>query len=650
MPNLTVPFCRLPRFPAALVLLMRCMRCMRCLHTGAAAAVLWLAWGCAGLAPVRPPPEADAPLPDSLRQEPVVALAESTLFEVSAQASGNVLERRNVAWYRVNRRNPPLLESLSFYENENLQEPSEISVQAFYPDRAPWSATRGSLRAERHKPKGLLIETSGLILSGGVPHYDAGVVLRIETVDRYFRPEFQSRENLRGDFPCLRRTVSFRAPAGHGFRVGLRNRESLTAQVDSSLADGMAEIRITAADLPKRVPSRFPRTPESWYAALLFSVPPQGLRSWSWAELGDHYLRMIAAATAASKDIHALSTRLGPETSRDADSLAARAFGLVKSRVRYLADSREMYGWVPRAPANVWDNGYGDCKEMANLLRALLAERGVEGGLALVRAGQGEQLSEDFPSLSLFNHAIYWRRKADGSVAYLDATMPTEMGPACSRLHLLGRKTFLIVPGGSRIDSVGPGPGSESRVTTVSVLKEAGGWELSGVIGLKGPIAADLWLYLDMEPDRERARAGMDSVLAGRFGIRARELSWATPAADSVEIRYRADAGAMAWEGKYVNLDRPWLFENGSGREDQEGEKRIGAYVQRDLWTVPPGYARLAARPLAASPASGKWSQAGTVVRREFALGEGAWPPGNSPAWRTFQEAIARFAAAAACK
>jgi hypothetical protein len=298
----------------------------------------------------------------------------------------------------------------------------------------------------------------------------------------------------------------------------------------------------------------------------------------------------------------------------------------------------------------VWENGYGDCKEMANLLRALLAERGLEGGLALVRSGPGGQLSEDFPALALFDHAVYWRRSPDGSVAYLDPTMPSEMGPSRSRLHLLGRKTFLIRPGGSRIDTVRPDAGSESRITTVSVLKEAGGWELNGTIGLKGPIAADLWLYLYAEPDRERARAGMDSVLVTRFGIRAREFSWSTPAADSVEIRYRAEAGAMAWEGKSLNLDRPWLFENGTGREDREGERRIRPYAQRDLWTVPPGYARLMAKPLTAPPASGIWSRSGNGIRREFSIGEAAWPPGDSPEWKRFQDALSSFGVAAACK
>lgn len=606
-------------------------------------------WGCAGMAPVRPLREAETALPDSLVREPVVVLAESTIFEVDAQKSGNVLERREVIWYRVNRRNPPLMESFSFYENENLHKLTDIRVRAFYPDRQPWETARPFLAAERPKPRGLLIDVGGIVLSGRVPHYDAGVLLRIETLDRYFRPEFLSRESLRGEFPCLRRLIRFRAPVGNRFRVGLLNREGVPVSVDSSQAGGKSELRITASALPKRIPGRLPREPESWYAALLFSVPPKGLRSWSWTELGDHYLRMIGDAPSRSENLKAVAARLAPENSLAPDSLAAKAFYLVKSRVRYLADGSGMHGWIPRDPASVWEKGYGDCKEMANLLRALLSERGVEGGLALVRSGPEEQLSEDYPALAAFDHAIYWRKGVDGSATYLDPTMPSEMGPSASRLHLSGRKTFLIRPGGSRIDAIRPDASSESRVSTVSVLKEAGGWDLSGVIGLKGPIASDLWLYLYTEPDQDRARAGMDSVLATRFGIRAREFSWSTPAGDSVEIRYRADASAMAWEGKSLNLDRPWLFESGKGLEEQDGDRRIRAFSQRDVWTLPRGYAHLLAKPFSDSTASGKWSQSGNAILREFSIRETAWPPGDSPGWTRFREDLSRFGAAA-CK
>jgi hypothetical protein len=343
----------------------------RILRGAAAAAVLGWAGSCARL-PARPRlPEAGLPLPDSLLQEPVVILAETTAFEVNAGRFGNVLERKNVAWYRVNRRHPPVLENLEFYENENLQQPAAIRVEAYPPDRPPWIAARSAFRAERVRPQGLQIEASGVVLTAQVPRYEAGMLLRIETVDRYFRPEFLGREGLRGEFPCLRRVVSFRAPAGHGFRMGLRNREGLPIRADTLSADGKTEFRATAADLPKRVPSRSPRDPESWYAALLFSVPYQGLRSWTWSELGDHYLKMIGTATLASGKLREAAVGLGTGAP-DADTLADRAFRLVKSRVRYLADSRGMHGWIPREPGSVWNNGYGDCKEMANLLRALL--------------------------------------------------------------------------------------------------------------------------------------------------------------------------------------------------------------------------------------------------------------------------------------
>jgi hypothetical protein len=590
-------------------------------------------------------------LPDTLRQEPVVALAETTAYSVDVRSGGNVLERREVAWYRVNRRDPPLLGRLTFYENEILQEPSALRVEAYYPDRGPWVATGGSMRAERPRPEGLHVEDGGVLRTADVPHYGQGTVLRIETVERYFRPEFLSHEGMRGDYPCLRRVLSFRAPAGHGFRAALTNREGLAVRADTLDEGPWREFRYAAEGLPKILPGRYPRYPEEWYAALRFSVPPKGNRSWTWAQLGDHYLEMMQDGPTAPASLRAAAAGLGPASPGNADSLAARAFRAVKARVRYLADSRGIHGWIPRTPESVWDNGYGDCKEMANLLRALLAERGVEGGIALVRSLPGPQILEAFPALGPFDHAVYWRARPDGSVAYLDPTMPEASG-AGSYLHLLGRKTLLIRPGASRPDTVRPAPGYGDRVATACALTRsaAGAWELRGEIRLKGAAAGDMWLELYAEPDRERARAFVDGVLAGRFGIQAREFSWDLPAADSVVLRFTATAEAMVLEGKGLLLDRPRLFEDGLGQEDQEGERHILPFAQTDAWTLPPGYARLSARPLDGAAARGRWTRTGDTVRRDFALDARVWPAADSSGRRAFRETQARFAAAAAWK
>ena len=178
--------------------------------------------GCAKAPPPPPPLPADEALvPDSLRREPVVVLADSTSWRVEVRRGKNVLVCRSVAWYRVNRRSPPLLEQIEFYENEILKEPLRATVEAWYPDRDRWRADEGDFTPYASRSEGLMLATGGSLRVAKVPRYGEGVLLRVESVETYVRPEFRSQDFLRGEYPCLRRHVSFRAPEGHRFRVGL---------------------------------------------------------------------------------------------------------------------------------------------------------------------------------------------------------------------------------------------------------------------------------------------------------------------------------------------------------------------------------------------------------------------------------------------
>lgn len=60
---------------------------------------------------------------------------------------------------------------------------------------------------------------------------------------------------------------------------------------------------------------------------------------------------------------------------------------------------------VPRTPREVLARGYGDCKDLAALLVAMLRAAGIPAQIALIHAGR-LQISEDLPSLGAFDHAI----------------------------------------------------------------------------------------------------------------------------------------------------------------------------------------------------------------------------------------------------
>jgi hypothetical protein len=63
-------------------------------------------------------------------------------------------------------------------------------------------------------------------------------------------------------------------------------------------------------------------------------------------------------------------------------------------------------GYQPHPATEVLSKGYGDCKDKANLLRAMLRELGVASHSVAIYAGDPRRVVESWPSPHQFNHAI----------------------------------------------------------------------------------------------------------------------------------------------------------------------------------------------------------------------------------------------------
>jgi hypothetical protein len=63
-------------------------------------------------------------------------------------------------------------------------------------------------------------------------------------------------------------------------------------------------------------------------------------------------------------------------------------------------------GYKPRPAVEVLQRGYGDCKDKANLMCALLRELGITAWLTLVYLGDRDYVSESWPTPQQFNHCI----------------------------------------------------------------------------------------------------------------------------------------------------------------------------------------------------------------------------------------------------
>src|SRR5258706_10067252 len=135
---------------------------------------------------------------------------------------------------------------------------------------------------------------------------------------------------------------------------------------------------------------------------------------------------------------------------RDAQLVAAIRF--VQDDIRYLGIEMGRGSHEPRQPAAVLSQRYGDCKDKALLLAALLRELGIEAYPALVNTKLRAHLDGFLPSPFLFDHVItqvvdggktYW---IDGTLADQGGTLATIETPSDERTLIVRPETKALTP------------------------------------------------------------------------------------------------------------------------------------------------------------------------------------------------------------
>jgi hypothetical protein len=98
-------------------------------------------------------------------------------------------------------------------------------------------------------------------------------------------------------------------------------------------------------------------------------------------------------------------------------------FQWVQKNIKYIAFEEGMAGFVPRAANDVFTKRYGDCKDMANLLKEMLGLAHVNAYLTWIGTRSKPYRYDDVPSPVSDNHMICSVKLKDDFV-FLDATNP----------------------------------------------------------------------------------------------------------------------------------------------------------------------------------------------------------------------------------
>jgi tetratricopeptide (TPR) repeat protein/transglutaminase-like putative cysteine protease len=159
----------------------------------------------------------------------------------------------------------------------------------------------------------------------------------------------------------------------------------------------------------------------------------------SWDEFGQWFSALLKDRTTVTPEIRAKVAELIRSAKTDDEKIAA-IYGFVATQFRYIAVSFGIGRMQPHTAAEVFANGYGDCKDKHTLLATMLAAAGIEARPALINAQHA--IDAGVPSPGQFDHMLTYVPRPGGAL-WLDST--AETAPAGVLMPVLRDKPALVL-------------------------------------------------------------------------------------------------------------------------------------------------------------------------------------------------------------
>ena len=588
-------------------------------------------------------------VPDKWADAPVVLCEDSLLCDLKVDKNENNLDITEISWYKVQRSNTGDLRELRFWDNEFIEKKPWLQVMTFDDNGKREKVGNDCIRRERtsEDPRAqfnIYVHKTGIFVTKvAISSYDRVRFIRTEQRRSKVKAVFFGRIIMRGPYPIVHKTVRIRVPEGMGntvgvFRGGAANMDTITRHEGAT-----SVITVSCTDLGS-LPNKNILYPERWVPSVHLRFPPKAAALYSWKQIGDYYLDMIAGPMRPSADIDSAVKSIKAQKA----PMIEAAFGFIKQHTHYYGSWEGMHGFVPRSPAEVLRNGYGDCKELSLLLCTLLRGAGRESFPALVSARREfMQANSEFPSLGVFNHMIV-AVPEEGRMWYLDPTS-TPATAATSYYNVIGRKTLVLVPGASVVDSVPFGKDYQNDVTTLNTITRGqdGGWRMEGTIRQCGQAAYDFEQQLVHRLSLPE-EAVVSSYVRTMFGLPATSVRMVYHGLDSVQLSFVCpfDEFAMRMPRPGFVLQIPGLHRGYAPEAEEvaEGPWENCRYRQQDRWVVFPGMAKNSFYSCVNRYASGRWRCFGDTVERDYAAQQAVFESITAPGCQTLVGERNRFA------
>jgi hypothetical protein len=127
----------------------------------------------------------------------------------------------------------------------------------------------------------------------------------------------------------------------------------------------------------------------------------------SWSDVSRWHTTLAASQDEVTPGISSKAAQLTANAKTELEKI--RAIGAYVQQVRYVAIEMDLAhggGYKPHAAQAVFQKQYGDCKDKANLMRAMLKATGIQSYLVAIFSGDRTYVKDAWPSPAQFNHMI----------------------------------------------------------------------------------------------------------------------------------------------------------------------------------------------------------------------------------------------------
>jgi transglutaminase-like putative cysteine protease/Flp pilus assembly protein TadD len=241
------------------------------------------------------------------------------------------------------------------------------------------------------------------VLRAPLPAVAAGSLIEEELVSTesvaFFGAGIVERTYFGGSVPVQHTHLVLDVPAA----LPLRYEMHLLPELKPQRSEAEGRVRITfdygpmepyddpESELPNDIPA---------YPSITFSTGN------SWQQVAEGYGKIVDKQI-ADADLKAIVGKLiAGKGSRD--DKAAAILQYLDREVRYTGVEFGESALVPQHPSETLARKYGDCKDKASLLVAMLRVADVPAYLALLNAGSREDVVPDLPGIGMFDHAIVY--------------------------------------------------------------------------------------------------------------------------------------------------------------------------------------------------------------------------------------------------